>query len=324
MPLSPIVTKDLGQIGVLGGYGYCRKFIHSSYNNGLPVVKKTNVNNSKDNLRRFKLEHKMQSNLSHEANFVEIYSPVIKDSSGDRYYLMELAEGGTLKDYIENNPAMTTDERLNLVEGVCIGLSIAHQKGFVHRDLHFNNVLIKLENGKPIPVIVDFGRGRDFNSPARSKGNQILMMPYLFSPEALFRRHDANPQLQYRSADIYALGLMIHNIMSGQFGASTYVTQLFRSVYNYMSVNSLTMDVSYAPILSASYTYLAREKHYREWLKTNTVDVATSLRTIASNRTAEFNDLFNDIIQGSVTLDNRKRYNSVVDLLQRIQYARSR
>jgi serine/threonine protein kinase len=323
MPVQ-VTVVELRDVGDPGGFGACKLVTHPDYNGGQPVVQKINLHNTPDNLRRFGREQAIQAELSSEPNFLSIYSPILRDGN-KRYYLMELAEGGTIRDYIANNPTLSVDERLDLIEGICRGLQTAHLKGYVHRDLHFKNILIKTDSGQAVPVLVDFGRARDFNRPAISHGDQILMLPYLYSPEAMFRLQLSSTRTKYELADIYSLGLMIQGIMTGSFYPMLYVLPLFTSVAQYLHANNLPLaNTTVIPLLSSHVRHINREKHYNAWLATYNANVTGSLRIIVPSKSTNFNDALNEIIQRTVTLDYRKRYNKVEEVLQRIQDARNK
>jgi serine/threonine protein kinase len=69
---------------------------------------------------------------------------------------MELVKGVPITDYCDQ-AGLSTAERLELFTDVCHAIQHAHQKGIIHRDLKPSNVLVTLHDGKPVPMVIDFG-----------------------------------------------------------------------------------------------------------------------------------------------------------------------
>ena len=71
---------------------------------------------------------------------------------------MELCNG-TLKDFIEQNEGKHIAEKdiLNILEQICKALEYIHLKGFTHRDIKPANILFKIDAGRKIWKITDFG-----------------------------------------------------------------------------------------------------------------------------------------------------------------------
>src|SRR5436305_1605240 len=86
---------------------------------------------------------------------------------GRPYSVMEYIEGVPITQYCDRNRA-TIGQRLELFLPVCHAVHHAHQKGVIHRDLKPSNVLVKEQDGIPVPKVIDFGiakAGRPYSAP---------------------------------------------------------------------------------------------------------------------------------------------------------------
>ena len=100
------------------------------------------------------------------------------------YYVMDRIHGGTLTDY-ERDKQPGGTERIDLMRRVLEGLHYAHEKGVIHRDLKFNNVMVT-EDG--IPKLVDFGMSKSLFKASESVVSEtldgsVIGTPLFMSPE---------------------------------------------------------------------------------------------------------------------------------------------
>lgn len=153
-------------------------------------------------IRRFEREAKTLAVLQHP-NIVRFYG--FERSDGYVYMLMEYIEGKTLRKIIsERSTPMTEGEVLEIIDPVCRALNYAHQMGRVHCDVKSANILIQKDGHV---YLSDFGiaRGMDMaTSTMVGIGTPAYMAPELIKGE------DPSPQ-----ADIYALGIMIYEMLTG-------------------------------------------------------------------------------------------------------------
>src|SRR5689334_17737812 len=75
---------------------------------------------------------------------------------GRPYFVMEWVQGRKITDYCEEN-RLDVQQRLGLFIAVCQAVQHAHQKGIIHRDLKPSNILVAVNDGVPIPKVIDFG-----------------------------------------------------------------------------------------------------------------------------------------------------------------------
>jgi serine/threonine protein kinase len=135
---------------------------------------------------------------------------------------MELIHGRTL-DQILAEGALDPLRAVLIAGKVAVGLEAAHRGGVVHRDLKPANVFVlaEPEGGDPVVKIGDFGAAKldpkIIPSPAVTQGNLVFGTPYYMSPE------HASGRPTDRRADIYSLGCVLYELLSGRvpFGGET-------------------------------------------------------------------------------------------------------
>lgn len=114
-------------------------------------------------LARFDAEREALARLTHP-NIARVYDGGAIDA-GRPYFVMEHVPGVPITTFCEREK-LSLDERLALFVPVCDALHHAHERGVVHRDLKPSNVLVMLQDGHPVPKVIDFGIAR---SSARSE-----------------------------------------------------------------------------------------------------------------------------------------------------------
>ena len=166
---------------------------------------------------RFEREAKLLASLNHP-NIATIYS--IGESEGLPYLVLELIEGISLWERLENGP-LPLDEALDLVRQVAEAMDVAHEAGIVHRDLKPENVMI---TARGLVKILDFGIAKEAEPPSvvsegtapTTAGTVIGTIPYM-SPE------QARGEVVDQQSDIWALGCLLFETLTGRspFLAST-------------------------------------------------------------------------------------------------------
>lgn len=101
--------------------------------------------------RRFMDESRAVAQLSHP-NIVSVYDVSCSDDID--YIVMELIDGVTLKQYMERRGQMDWREALHFITQIMRGLSHAHSRGVIHRDIKPQNIMI-LRDGSV--RVADFG-----------------------------------------------------------------------------------------------------------------------------------------------------------------------
>lgn len=129
---------------------------------------------------------------------------------GHIYMLMEFLEGAALDQWHDFRSALAPAQAAIIVHQVCLGLSEAHAKGIVHRDVKPENVFV--ETSGHIRLL-DFGLARSWDgSPVvgvnATQAHMVVGTPHYAQPEQLETRQLAP------SSDVYSLGLILYELLT--------------------------------------------------------------------------------------------------------------
>src|SRR5205814_3389079 len=123
---------------------------------------------------------------------------------GQPYFAMEYVRGVPITEYCDQHK-LTIPLRLHLFRQVCSGIQHAHLKGVMHRDLKPQNVLVTVQDGKPVPKIIDFGLAKAIDhrlveATLFTEQGQMIGTPEYMSPE----QARGGPDVDTRT-DVYSL-----------------------------------------------------------------------------------------------------------------------
>ena len=157
---------------------------------------------------RFHEESRAVAMLSHP-NIVSIYDVSrSEDSSEPDYFVMELIDGISLKQYMQKRGgALSWKEALHFITQIMKGLSHAHGRGIIHRDIKPHNIMV-LRDGSV--KVADFGIARLISSAQNTMTQEALGSVHYISPEQARGSH-----IDARS-DIYSAGVVLYEMLTGR------------------------------------------------------------------------------------------------------------
>ena len=156
----------------------------------------------------FETEAKCMARLNHP-NLIGVYD--FGETDGRLYIIMELARGQSLYHLIQQGGISPADA-LRLAAGVCHGLASAHAHGILHRDIKPANILLD-DTGSP--KIVDFGLARPVGAHEQ---DACFGTPGYTAPEVV-----RNPKGVSERTDIFSVGVMLYEMLTGALPAELYV-----------------------------------------------------------------------------------------------------
>ena len=173
--------------------------------NRLVAIKilKSDLAQNEEFRRRFNAESQAVAQLSHP-NIVSVYD--VSRGGDTEYIVMELIDGITLKQYMEKRGQLNWRESLHFITQIMRGLSHAHSRGIIHRDIKPQNIMV-LRDGSV--KVADFGIACLADS-AQTMTQEALGSVHYISPEqARGDRPDAR-------SDIYSSGVVLYEMLTGR------------------------------------------------------------------------------------------------------------
>ncbi len=153
--------------------------------------------------RRFHAESQAVAMLSHP-NIVNVYD--ISHSGNVDYIVMELIDGISLKQYMEQKRILSWREVLHFSSQIAKALEHAHSRGIIHRDIKPHNIMV-LKDGSV--KVADFGIARVSSSQSTLTREALGSVHYI-SPEQA-----KGGKIDYRS-DLYSLGVVMYEMLTGR------------------------------------------------------------------------------------------------------------
>src|SRR5664279_2335992 len=223
MPLAP--GTKLGPYEILsplgaGGMGEVWKAKDTRLDRFVAVkVLPEHLAKSPESLTRFEREAKAVAALNHP-NITGIFD--IGNTDGTAYVAMELLEGESLRTRLEQGP-LTPKKATELAIQMAHGLSAAHEKGVVHRDLKPDNLWITKEGRLKI---LDFGLAKQLPAmgissdsfmptaaiqagPNTEEGMILGTLGYMSPEQVRGEAVDAR-------ADLFSFGVVLFEMLTGR------------------------------------------------------------------------------------------------------------
>ncbi|MEX0973487.1 MAG: protein kinase [Solirubrobacterales bacterium] len=191
----------------LGSGGMSTVYLASDETLDRPVAVKVmhrEMSEQEDQLQRFRQEARAVAKLTHP-NVVAVIDA--GEDGGHPYIVFEYVKGETLKQRIGRVGALDTQEAIAYAIEVARGLSVAHARNMVHRDIKPQNVLID-EEGRA--KLTDFGISRQLEQDGVTATGRVLGTTDYVAPEQAMGK-GVDPR-----SDLYSLGVVLYEMLIGQ------------------------------------------------------------------------------------------------------------
>ncbi|MBI5247917.1 MAG: protein kinase, partial [Desulfomonile tiedjei] len=184
-----------------GGWSIVYKGKHSTLNMPVAIkMLKHNMAMAAEFIGEFQNEARTIAGLNHP-NIVKVYD--IEQLYKTVFIIMELLDGASLETTLRESGRLPLEKSLEVLLQVCAGLSYAHERGIIHRDIKPGNIFIQKND---VAKIVDFGLA----CATGTKGIRVVGTPKYLSPEQI-----RGLPVDERS-DIYSLGITAFKMVTGQ------------------------------------------------------------------------------------------------------------
>jgi len=197
------IVAELGR----GGMGVVYKGYEPALNRYVAIkVLAESLAHDESVKERFLREARSMASLN-DPHIIQIY--FIGEDEGQTFFVMEFVEGESLGSLLKRDGQLSTDQAARVIFQTAQGLSTAHEKGVIHRDIKPGNLMIGLRGQVKI---ADFGIAlvtQDFSKKLTSTGEFVGTPGYL-SPEVCLGR-----PVDQRS-DIFSLGIVLFEMLTGR------------------------------------------------------------------------------------------------------------
>ena len=152
--------------------------------------------------KRFEIEAQAAAALNHP-NITTIHA--IEESGDTIFIVMEFIDGIELKEKIKAGP-LPYDETVNTAIQMAEGLTAAHNKGIVHRDIKASNIMIKKDGNVKI---MDFGLAKI------GKGSQVTKLGTTIGTIAYMSPEQTRGESLDQRTDIWSFGVVLYEMLTG-------------------------------------------------------------------------------------------------------------
>ncbi len=197
------IVAELGR----GGMGVVYKGYETSLNRYVAIkVLADSLAHDQSVKERFLREARSMAALN-DPHIIQIY--FIGDDDGQTYFVMEFVDGESLGSVLKRETKLKPEQAAKIIYQTAMGLTTAHDKGVIHRDIKPGNLMVTARGSVKI---ADFGialSAQDFSKKLTSTGEFVGTPGYL-SPEVCLGK-----PVDQRS-DIFSLGIVLFECLAGR------------------------------------------------------------------------------------------------------------
>jgi serine/threonine protein kinase/tetratricopeptide (TPR) repeat protein len=164
-------------------------------------------------IARFEAERQALAWIDHP-NVAKVFDAGASED-GRPYFVMEYVPGVPITEFCDRE-RLGTPARLRLFIDVCLALHHAHQKGIIHRDVKPSNVLVFVQDGKPMPKVIDFGVAKATNQRLTERTFLTERGLFLGTPEYMSPEQAETTGMDVdTTSDVYSLGVLLYELLTG-------------------------------------------------------------------------------------------------------------
>ena len=160
------------------------------------------ISSDAEERKRFEIEAQAAAALNHP-NITTIHA--IEESGDAIFIVMEYIDGTELKDKIKSGP-LPLDEAVSVAIQIAKGLTAAHGKGIIHRDIKASNIMITKDGNVKI---MDFGLAKI------GKGSQVTKLGTTIGTIAYMSPEQTRGESLDQRTDIWSFGIVLYETLTG-------------------------------------------------------------------------------------------------------------
>ena len=188
--------------------------------------------------KRFEIEAQAAAALNHP-NITTIHA--IEESGETIFIVMEYIDGTELKDKIASAP-LPGDETIKTAIQIAKGLTAAHNKGIVHRDIKSSNIMITKDGHVKI---MDFGLAKI------GKGSQVTKLGTTIGTIAYMSPEQTRGESLDQRTDIWSFGIVLYEMLTGG--------QPFKGAYDQAIIYSILNEEPELNNLPEEYSHILKK-----------------------------------------------------------------
>ena len=209
-----LATFQLGELIGLGGAA--EVYLGTDLTLGREVAVKVllgELSLDREFVRRFREEARRVAALEH-AHIVPVY--YFGEERGHLFLVMPLLRGGSLRQRLQREKRLPSEEAVRIAIEVASGLEAAHRAYLIHRDVKPENILF---NNQGEALLTDFGLARDLPGDAavweQHNTTGIFGIP-VGTPEYMAPEQFQRDVSLDQRVDVYALGVVVYEMLTGR------------------------------------------------------------------------------------------------------------